>query len=193
MGYATRKRWELSDLRHACITFFDPKANETEKATVFRNLGRSFSSVQTIAYSMRSRAQDRCTNVIVNNAYTVHQARYCMGLQDLPFAPRPVRAELPIEPSIEPQAEEREVVGDITAPETLQRVMAMVKFELGTQSSELLLEQAASLEGILTVLKQIAGSLETQTQFLAELANPVDVRPNGRVELPSNGFRRQRS
>lgn len=181
MAYLSKKRWEIKDLRHACMTFFDPKLNEEQKVQVFRNLGRTFSSVHTIAYAMRAVAEGRASF----NSYTKDQARYCLGLQDTPFPPRP-------DPEPDPEPEQA-VAGDITEPETLQRVMALVKFELGKQSSELLLEQAATLEGIHGVLKQIAGSLETQTQLLAELASPVDLRPNGRVEMPANGFRRHRS
>lgn len=185
MAYLSRKRWEIKDLRHACLTFFDPNMNEPQKVEVFRNLGRSFSSVHTISYAMRAVAEGRAAY----GNYTVHQARYCLGLQDTPFAPRPVR----VEPEPTPVAAEPIVAGDITEPETLQRVMALVKFELGKQSSELLLEQASTLEEIRDVLKTIAGQLETQTQLLSELAIPIAVRPNGAVDLPANGFRRHRS
>ena len=189
MAYLSRKRWELKDLRHACLTFFDPKMTEQQKMEVARNLGRSYASMNTICYSIRARAEDRCTQKQINAAYTIDAARYCMGLQDTPFPPHPAAPE----PTPEP---EQAVAGDITEPETLQRVMALVKFELGTQSSELLLEQAATLDEIHKILKSIAGSLETQTQLLSELATPATARPNGAADLPtplSSGFRRHRS
>lgn len=183
MAYLSKKRWEIKDLRHACITFFDPKLNEEQKVQVFRNLGRTFSSVRTIAYAMRAVAEGRASF----NNYTQDQAGYCLGLQETPFPQRPPA------PALEP--EEQMVAGDVTDPETVQRVMALVKFELGKQSSELLLEQAATLESIHGVLKEIAGQLAAQTQILADLAAPVYPQPNGRVDLPANGagFRRNRS
>lgn len=183
--YAARSRWDIKDLRHACLTFFDPAKNDAEKAETFRNLGRSFSAVHTIAYQIKALAEGRGSY----SGWTVHQARYCLGLQETPFAPRPVREE----PAPAPQEEEQAVAGDVSEPETLQRVMALVKFELGKQSSELLLEQASTLEEIRELLRQIAGSLETQTQLLSELSGPLSVRPNGAVDLPTNGFRRHRS
>ena len=161
MAYAARKRWELNDLRHACMTFFDPKISEPRKAEVFANLGRKTGAVHTIAYQIRAAAEGR----IQYPGYTIDQARYCMGMQDTPFAPRPVSSQ-----ESSPEAEIQDVVvGSIDEPETAQRLMALVKFELGKQSSELLLEQAATLEGILSVLKEISGSLETQTQLLSEI------------------------
>lgn len=191
MAFANKKRWELDDLRTACTTFFNPKINEEDKARTFRNLGRTFSAVHTISYQMRAIAEGRSQEW---NGYTRDQARYALGLQDTPFPPRPEPPAAP-EPAVVGGETDPAVVGDATDPETLQRVMALVKFELGKQSSELLLEQAATLDGIHGILKDIAAQLAAQTQILQDLATPAYVQPNGRVDLPANGagFRRHRS
>jgi hypothetical protein len=176
-----RRRWELEDLKRACTVFFDRKLNEVFKAQIYRDLGRTSAAVATIAYAVRGRATGQGRNRPFDAAYTEDQARYCLGLQDTPFPPRPrppePRAEEPAQEPAGPEA----VEGDPGDPETTRRVMAMVKFELGKQSSDLLLEQAATLESILGVLGQIAGQLETQTQLLSDLAAPVEPGRNGAV------------
>lgn len=165
MPYQTKKRWELQDLKYAVNTFFNDKLNDVQKAEVYRNLGRTTGAVHTISYAIRAKANGTHGNASINAAYTVDQARYILGLQDTPFPPK-------IKPIInyEPVSTDLQTVsGDLSKPETLNGVMALVKFELGKQSSELLLEQASTLEGVLKVLNQIAGSLDAQTQLLSDL------------------------
>jgi hypothetical protein len=182
--YNTRKRWELTDMRHAYLTWRDPKLTDVDKAQVFKNLGRTMGAVATMVSAVDVAARGgRSTSSNLDG----HQLAYVQGRADSPKAPRPTPAPEEVAEAA-PEADGT-VAGQVAE---VKRQVALVEFRFNEDAVALLTEVASQatnaanlLARVAEALDRIEGQLETQTQALTDLG----VAALGRVDIFGRGRR----